>query len=224
MVKARMALLSLLFFVLFSSTAYAATVHGTTYDWSTLEPVSGIIVSINSTPSQSMVSTPGYSFELPPGSYLLKAELKRNNETELYEEQEIEIIEDGDFVIDFVLFPLVEDGIETDIGLEAGLGELTSEEPDYTIWIILAIILLALVVYLVKSRKRPKKKEKEIEDDLKQVLRIIRDAGGRMTQKELRMRIPQYSEAKISLMISDLENSGKIKKFKKGRANIIKII
>jgi uncharacterized membrane protein len=42
----------------------------------------------------------------------------------------------------------------------------------------------------------------------------------RTTQKDLRKIVP-LSEAKVSLIISDLENKGKIRKFKKGRGNII---
>ena len=42
----------------------------------------------------------------------------------------------------------------------------------------------------------------------------------RMTQKELRKEIP-LSEAKISLVVTELEHEGKIKKIRKGRGNII---
>ena len=52
------------------------------------------------------------------------------------------------------------------------------------------------------------------------VLKAIKDEGGRSTQKDIRRRIP-LSEAKVSLMISELESQGKIKKIKKGRGNII---
>jgi len=57
-------------------------------------------------------------------------------------------------------------------------------------------------------------------DDLREVIRIIEKNGGRITQLDLRKALP-YSEAKVSLMITDLENRGIIKKIKKGRGNII---
>ncbi len=44
--------------------------------------------------------------------------------------------------------------------------------------------------------------------------------GGRVTQKELRGEM-KCSEAKVSLMLDDLEDRGYIKKIKKGRSNII---
>ncbi|WP_135612878.1 MarR family transcriptional regulator [Methanococcoides sp. AM1] len=56
--------------------------------------------------------------------------------------------------------------------------------------------------------------------DLQEVLDIISSSGGRITQKELRSKL-SYSEAKVSLIVSDLENRGLVEKFKKGRGNII---
>jgi uncharacterized membrane protein len=56
--------------------------------------------------------------------------------------------------------------------------------------------------------------------DLQKVIEIIRKEGGRTTQKELRKQIP-LSEAKISLMISELEHKRIVQKVKKGRGNII---
>lgn len=57
-------------------------------------------------------------------------------------------------------------------------------------------------------------------DDLKGLLKVISAMGGRTTQTELRKKL-SYSEAKISLMLTDLESRGLIKKIKKGRGNII---
>ncbi|MFC1723099.1 hypothetical protein ACFL0V_03090 [Nanoarchaeota archaeon] len=57
-------------------------------------------------------------------------------------------------------------------------------------------------------------------DETKIILDILKKEGGRATQKEIRKHIP-LSEAKISLMIAELESQGKVKKVKKGRGNII---
>lgn len=62
--------------------------------------------------------------------------------------------------------------------------------------------------------------EVPLPSDLQEVLDIIRSGGGRITQKELRSKL-SYSEAKVSLVVSDLENRGLVEKFKKGRGNII---
>ena len=50
---------------------------------------------------------------------------------------------------------------------------------------------------------------------------MLKNCGGRLTQKELREKMPEYGEAKISLMVAELEEMGLVKKFKKGRGNII---
>jgi uncharacterized membrane protein len=59
--------------------------------------------------------------------------------------------------------------------------------------------------------------------DLQEVLDIIEANGGRITQKELRSKM-RYSEAKVSLMVSDLQNRGLVEKFKKGRGNVIRLV
>ena len=56
--------------------------------------------------------------------------------------------------------------------------------------------------------------------DLDGIVEILGKYGGRMTQKELREKT-DLGEAKLSLMVAELEQLGKIKKFKKGRGNII---
>lgn len=63
----------------------------------------------------------------------------------------------------------------------------------------------------------------DIPEDLKQVLEIIGKTGGRMTQKDLRKMLAM-SEAKVSLLLADLEDRGYIKKIKKVRGNIIIVI
>ncbi|WP_231585381.1 winged helix-turn-helix transcriptional regulator [Methanosarcina sp. WWM596] len=64
--------------------------------------------------------------------------------------------------------------------------------------------------------------ETNLPDDLKEILNLIRGNGNRITQRELRKKSP-YSESKVSLMLSDLEERGLVEKFKRGRGNIIRI-
>jgi len=59
--------------------------------------------------------------------------------------------------------------------------------------------------------------------DLQEILDILKSQGGRMTQKDMRKRL-KYSEGKVSLMLLDLENRGKIRKFKKGRGNVLFLV
>lgn len=75
----------------------------------------------------------------------------------------------------------------------------------------------------VKEEIKEKNKEAALPEDLEKIINFIKDNDNRTTQKEIRLKFP-FSEAKISLMIADLEARGLIKKLKKGRGNIIILI
>ncbi len=66
-------------------------------------------------------------------------------------------------------------------------------------------------------------KKLPLSTELREVLDLIRGHKGRITQKDLRSRL-EYSEVKVSLMLSELEKRGLIKKFKNGRENIVILI
>ncbi len=53
-----------------------------------------------------------------------------------------------------------------------------------------------------------------------EVLRIIQRADGRITQMDLRKKV-DFGEAQTSLILTDLESRGYVRKIKKGRGNII---
>lgn len=53
-----------------------------------------------------------------------------------------------------------------------------------------------------------------------EVMQILQRSGNRMTQKDIRAQV-SIGEAKVSLIISELENYGLVKKIKKGRGNIL---
>ncbi|WP_440948835.1 helix-turn-helix transcriptional regulator [Methanosarcina sp. T3] len=59
--------------------------------------------------------------------------------------------------------------------------------------------------------------------ELREVLDIIRGHKGRITQKDLRSRL-EYSEVKVSLMLSELEKRGMIQKLRNGRENIVVLV
>ncbi|MFC1686884.1 helix-turn-helix transcriptional regulator [Nanoarchaeota archaeon] len=58
-------------------------------------------------------------------------------------------------------------------------------------------------------------------DQVEKTLEIIKQNDGRITQKELRKEMMHLSEAKISLIITELEHKGKVEKIKKGRGNVV---
>ena len=253
-------------FAISASLASGAVVHGTTYEWSTFDVLENTIVEVDSTPPQFMVAPFGsYSFDLPEGTYTIRAAYYQENLLEYYAEENITIVGNGDFVLDLLMFPPIEEEfLYEDINFSKDLYDY--EEPDKivsdedsrvspvsTVVIALLFILIAGFAFLLwwksksgadgtkgeDARYEPPEPDSEFEEDglersaesgwsgeseipsdLQEVLSVIRDGGGRISQKELRARL-KYSEAKVSLMITDLEDRGLVKKVKKGRGNVI---
>lgn len=239
-----------LFFLPLTEAAEVATVHGAVYDWETFKLLENTIVEVNSTPPQSQVAKYGlYSFDLPMGIYILKASYYENGELVSYREETLNITDEGDYLLDMLLLPAYPDGNlnESDLPEITTLIEeenlLQDKGSKSTIFLIVAgsLLIAGAIVFLVLKKKQSPQNayleagsyeaecsgsENTIDDgvslpqDLQQVVSIIKANGGRITQRDLRSKL-SYSEAKVSLMVSDLENRGIIEKFKKGRGNVI---
>jgi uncharacterized membrane protein len=231
--------------VLFSSTCTSvaaqdnmATVHGTIYDVWTFQPLDNVLIDVysNSTLQQQILATGGtYSLTLSPDNYTIHAKYYRSALLLYDDEENITLHANDNLTLDLIMFPSGTENIpsENDIFDNGNLLEnlpLEEETP------ILAIAILGLVIagsavsgFILLWRKSSRKKVKpaltaqvkvvEIPEDLKKVLDIIVKEG-RITQTELRTKLP-YSEAKVSLLVADLEDRGLIRKIKKGRGNIL---
>ena len=258
-------ILLLLFLILISNNVSSATISGTTFEWYSLEPLDNVIIEINTTPNQTIVAEKGnYSLKAEKGNYLLKAKYFENNKLIYETEEKITIENEGDFIVDLLLFPtinedeyLIEDFNDTIFSPEEIIIE---EEPQQTFEEIIArLVLLVIAIILVfygarkitkattnletkhigigekyfeipnefskskkeeETSKKENKETKNMNKELKEVLEILKTYGGRLTQKELREKVT-FGEAKTSLIVAELEELGKIKKFKKGRGNII---
>ena len=220
--------------ILISSYALGAVVHGNVYDLS-LNKVQGAIVEVNTTPAQFYIAKDGtYSLDIQRGTYLIAAEEKENGQVLSLENRTIAVLQDGNYVIDFILFPVIEEEALEDFDVSDVAGSDT-----YAMNIALIVVAALLTggilfayfrkkdktagVYKGEEKKAETKepREKESPDDyLAQTLAVVRKNGGRATQKDIRKEIP-LSEAKISLLIAELEHKGKIEKIKRGRGNII---
>ena len=235
-------LLIILFLIIFNPVK-AATIHGTLYSWETFEPLPKTIITVNTTPEQQIVTENGnYAINLTDGTYILRAFYYKDGLLNLYAEENITVKGDGDYNIDMVLFPPIseinfEEPEEINFQIEAEKGI-----PYY--YFLIPLILLSATGFYFLIEKRRKKIEDAVEkdvavytpaeervepvhiesaelpDDLKSVLSIIKNEGGRITQKELRRKYG-CSEAKMSLIIADLERRDIVEKVKKGRGNII---
>ena len=201
----------------------AATIHGTIYDLS-LKKLSNARVEINTYPKQFMVAQNGtYSFNVPNGAYRIKSSLVQGNTAIASVEENITVGRDGSYTLDLILFPNIEEGVE-DPGIEVN-GSVIDENNDSILWIGFIILfvsgIIAGLAYFLKTRKKEAIVSEDSADyDLDQVVDVIRKEGGRATQKDIRKQIP-LSEAKISLMLAELEHKGVVEKIKKGRGNII---
>ena len=219
-------LLYLLLIILLSNIVTGANIHGTIYTFD-LEKRNNSIITINSQPPQTIVSKDGtYSFELDLGKYTINASYSEYGEIKESVIETINIEKQGDYVLDLILFPSLAEEEEIIKEIEEPVVE---EEKDYIsiLALIISIILIIIVVFVVLKYKRILKnvteevKKTSSEEGLnKEVLDFIKKQGGRITQKDIRRNFPS-SEAKISLIISELEDKGIVKKIKKGRGNVI---
>jgi uncharacterized membrane protein len=221
--------------LLIASPVFAATIHGTVYDLD-LNTVQAV-VEISTVPRQVMVAKNGtYSFNVAQGDYTISANYTKLS---LATAESITVKQEGSYVLDLILFP---DFSEEESLMNETLDVIEYEEPtapQYWMWAIPVLALTAVLAFLYWKKKKhtetskdhkeapketaaPEKEQaKQLQKaDLAEIIAFIKKEGGRTTQKDLRKAIP-YSEAKISLMIAELESEGKVKKIKKGRGNII---
>lgn len=215
-------LLLVLLFLIFVDSSLAATVHGTVYD-DNLDVLKDVVVEVDSVPNQRFVAKDGvYSFTLPPGSYTITVKY----DSQVVEEK-ITIEKEGDYVLDLFSFPSFEE--EDELLKETGEISIDDEyfrEDRTRLYLVIGVAVLVLsgvVFYFLRSRKPEIKsgiEDVKEEDEAEKYLGFIKRHGGRTTQKEIRKNFP-VSEAKVSLIITELEHKGKVEKIRKGRDNII---
>ncbi len=206
----------LVILLLLTIPAQGAEIYGKIYRWDTLDIVKGAVVEIEDGITQRMVSENGsYSFTVPPGEYTIKAVYG-----EFATVENVTVKNTTRF--DLILFPNL-NIVESEV---PEFPEVPGEEPPYYLAVAGVAGAVVLLLYLLKRREREiveaslASQQEDLPDDLIEVLEILQKAGGRMTQKELRKKLG-YSEAKMSLIIADLERRGFVEKIKKGRGNII---
>ncbi len=196
-------------FSLFASLSYAAFVYGDIYKAHTLEKINNTLVKIDGRFSyQLVIQKSNYSIDLPEGEYIIYAEHLDSSNVLFSAKEEVKIGTDNQR-IDLALSPK---GNTLDYVFAAGL-------------VIIGLFLLYNVAKKATLQKNdtviriPKKEG--LDEDAKKVLQTLESFEGRTTQKELKDTL-NFSDAKLSLILSELESLGKIKKFKRGRGNIIR--
>lgn len=210
--------------VVLGIAASAAEIEGVVYT-PYLEPAYHAIVKITTLPEQTKVAADGtYKFTVPPGTYVVTATYADADTYSISEN--VSVQSEGTFTIDLILLPDFEgsdeeDVLAVDITVDGESGQPSSNS---VLFVLTTIIMVALFLLLV-FHKQPRHLEehesaRETDEDKEAIYALLKSHGGRMTQKEIRKNSP-LSEAKISLLITELEHEGKVKKIKRGRGNII---
>jgi uncharacterized membrane protein len=213
-----------------------ATVHGTIYNLWTFTPLENVVIEVYSDSTlqlQTLVPDGTYSLSLHSGSYTIMGKYYSRAILVYDTEENITLQENDNLALDLIMFPTFEENEvpeNYDIPLEP---EEAEERSMLLAWVAVFALVVAGAVAFYYTKIYPKKKVgvKRVEgpppvkvvglpDDLKEVMDVVRESGGRINQVELRRKLP-YSEAKVSLMLADLEDRGLIRKIKKGRGNII---
>jgi uncharacterized membrane protein len=220
--------------------ASAATIHGTVFDIS-LEQVPARVSIFE--PNQQIITENGdFQFEVEKGTYRIIAEQLEFGKVIASTEEEITLSSTGKFRLDLILLPSFEQ--EEDLMASALTPEDNQNQTHINLPLVListigSIIIILLIFIILKLKKQKKevetgdKKEKPekqivpkaakdptLPKDLQHIINFLSKQDGRATQKEIRKQFP-LSEAKISLMVTDLESRNLVKKVKKGRGNII---
>ena len=226
--KIILVILTLILLSIWAHTVRGAKVSGNIYT-PYLDPAYSSIVIVNTTPPQEIVSKDAtYSFELPEGEYLLKAYNKQEGETLLYSKT-IKIGKDDSkgYTIDIVLFLATDDTLGDFFSDNDSLSLIASNEAEgshlpLAPMIIMIILVIALLVFFILRRKNSPKERKpdEGEKGEGELVKFIRSEGGRVMQKEIRKHFA-ISEAKASLLISEFEEKGILRRIRRGRSNII---
>ena len=235
----------LLFYVgivlIVSLAAQAATLRGTIYN-AQLNPEKDTLLEIDTQPAQKYLAKDGtYSINILPGKYTLTI---RKELTEI--SQPIDITQEGEYNLDLFLIPDLQD--ESDLWDETTQKDLIVEpledNPTPALWryIVTGLIIIALLIRIIYMRKKYgsitvfrkhikaeakktiEQHKQELEKEpayIEKALAIIKSHDDRITQKELRTEMLYLSEAKVSLIITELEHKGVVEKIKKGRGNVI---
>jgi uncharacterized membrane protein len=213
--------------------AFGATLRGTIYS-NNLDVVKDAVVTINTIPRQQFVAKEGeYEFQVPFGDYEIDVRYYNSYGEGVAISENISVTGEGAFTFDVIVF--------TDTGLEENIDLLSEEVNDtsqhinlikdiqdsenkifiYGAVLLMVLILIIIVMIAIKLKSiRAIKGAEIVQDDSANVLNYIKKEGGRVTQKMLREQFP-FSEAKVSLIVTELEHKGIVEKIKKGKGNVI---
>ncbi len=239
--------------LLYITLLHSTTVSGQIFNGDDNQLLNNTLITIEDSNGNTVVqkSCNGYyNLEVPSGgNYTLRAYHYLNGSLEYYTDNKFQASQDSiqfDLVLipyelqklvpSFTSPPLANKTSSDDTSLSSH--KQTDQIGQFYIDNILIIAALVIIIYFVyrfylnnfASKKDVGEKSEvqktgqyELDEDCKNVFRIIKENEGRMVQKELR-EILNFSETKMSLIVTELEALGLIKRIKKGRENILKLV
>lgn len=211
----------------FLSPVYSANINGNVYG-PDFDELVNTIITINTTPQQQIIAKiSDYSFIVPNGRYILIARYFEQNTLKYESIENITISQDGNYTIDLLLFPRFSDDIESYPNLSFEPENNYNVNSNYIILLIIILSFIGVVIlsylfysFVKKNQKKLDTSSKEDEDEYYNKIIEMLEKNKRLTQKDIRKEIP-LSEAKISLILTEMESKAIIKKIRKGRSNII---
>lgn len=212
----------LLTFLFYVEGVYAAYIHGNIYDVSDFTIIKDCVLEVNSTsPIKKVLSSGTYDIEVKEGCYTLHIVCYEQGIKTKEGNASLCLKEKDNITYDILVFPVIIDDVENMI-----LHENFSDVNQYVfytssfnfnyIYLLFVAIIPIIAYYLYRRRKLHKILT---DDSMKMLLKILKKEQ-RINQKDL-VKAMRLSDAKISLMITELEREGIVKKIKKGRSNII---
>lgn len=208
-------------FLLTLTLLHSTTIHGSIYSFDSFEKINGTLVKMQGNSSYQVLSIDGtYSFDVQPGEYNLTAFHTSNGKIDYVAYEKLSVGQESQ-AYDIVLFSpdFFDSGALPDLDVD-----LLPAKADGTIAMVAAALgVLGVAFFLARKYFSKKLGKGEMGEDEKAVIRILEENEGRMEQKVLR-EILKYSETKMSLLLTELEVSGSIRRFKKGRENIVKLL
>ncbi|MEM2275518.1 MAG: MarR family transcriptional regulator, partial [Thermoproteota archaeon] len=97
--------------------------------------------------------------------------------------------------------------------------------PIMILLLVLAVVIMVSAALFLYHRKKglPPPPEEYMISDEELVLRILRNSGGRLAQKQIK-EATGFSKSKTSMVLNELQKKGLIRKIKRGREYIVELV